>query len=253
MKNRILLITILLFCLIYNNTKIYGQVDANSLLKKMDQITSVIKDKSTSIEMLMVNLNTNKEKIKKGIIIQKGDDKKLFRYTYPKSDAGIATLSLPNGEIYLYLPLFKKPKKITNLAESNKLNKSDFSIKDMANMSYYENYNAKILQTREVIYVLDLNSKNNDMDYNHLKVHINKKLFYPEKIEFYNKNGNIEKISTSHYVKIDGYWVANEVTMENIKKKSKTTIIMTDIEINQGLKDDEFTLEKLASPSEEKN
>jgi len=34
--------------------------------------------------------------------------------------------------------------------------------------------------------------------------------------------------------------------MENVKKKHKTTIIMTEININQGLSDDEFTLEKLS-------
>lgn len=239
---RIILISLFFIC--NNNLMLAQTVDANDLLKKMDQTASKIKDKSSNIEMILVNLNTKKEKIKKAVIIQKDGDKKLFRYTFPESDEGIATLSLPNGEMYLYLPLFKKPKKITNLAEGS-LNKSDFSVKDMANISYSENYNAKIHQTRETIYILDLNSKNNDMEYNHLIVYLNKKFFYPEKIEFYGLN-SIEKISTTKYKKIDGLWVANEVTMQNIKKMHKTTIIMTDIKINQGLKDDEFTLEKLS-------
>ena len=245
MKKIIFRITLFSLIIICNNNLIIAQTgDANDLLKKMDQTASKIKDKSSNIEMILVNLNTDKEKIKKAVIIQKDGDKKLFRYTFPKSDEGIATLSLPNGEMYLYLPLFKKPKKITNLAEGN-LNKSDFSVKDMASMSYSEHYTAKIHQTREKIYVLDLNSKNNDMEYNRLIVYLNKNFFYPEKIEFYGQN-SIEKISTTKYEKIDGLWVANEVTMQNIKKMHQTTIIMSDIKINQGLKDDEFTLEKLS-------
>ena len=241
MKNSILLIAIILLC--YSGG-IFGQ-DANSLLKKMDQTTLDIKDKTSNIEMVLMNLKTNKEKIKKAIILQKGRDKKLFRYTYPDSDKGIATLSLPNGEIYLYLPMFKKPKKITNLADSG-LNNSDFTVDDMVVKLYAEEYTAKIIETTDATYVLDLTAKDSDEEYNHVIVHIHKKLFYPVKFEYFDKKDSIEKVSTSKYIKIGGLWVANEVTMENVKKKHKTTIIMTDIKINQGLSDDEFTLEKLS-------
>jgi outer membrane lipoprotein-sorting protein len=98
---------------------------------------------------------------------------------------------------------------------------------------------------------LDLNSKNNEVEYDHLIIYLNKKFFYPEKIEFYGQKG-IEKISTTKYQKIDGLWVANEVIMQNIKKRHQTTIIMTNIKINQGLKDDEFTLEKLSDYEKKK-
>ena len=53
--------------------------------------------------------------------------------------------------------------------------------------------------------------------------------------------------------KIEGLWVANRVNMQNIKKRHKTTIIMTDIKINQGLKDDEFTVEKLGSSAKQED
>ena len=241
MKNRLFLIAILLLCF---TSGIFGQ-DALSILKKMDQTALVVKDKSSNIEMTLVNLKSDKEKVKKATIIQKGRDRKLFRYTYPKSDEGIATLSLPNGEIYLYLPMFKKPKKITNLADSG-MNNSDFSTEDMVVQLFAEDYNAKILETTAAVYVLDLNSKNGDKEYNHVIVHVNKKFYYPEKFEYYDKKGNLEKLSTSTYIKIAGCWVADEVTMENVQKKHKTTIVMTDIKINQGLSDDEFTLEKLS-------
>jgi len=243
MKNRIFLITILLLSY---TSETFAQVDANTVLKKMDQTALAVKDKSSNIEMILVNLKSNKEKIKKATIIQKGRDRKLFRYTYPKSDKGIATLSLPDGEIYLYLPMFKKPKKITNLADSG-LNNSDFSVEDMVIKLYAEDYNAKIIETNNGTYVLDLKSKNGDEKYNHVIVHVNKKFFYPEKFEYYDKKDRLEKFSTSIYIKINGCWVANKVAMENVKKKHKTTIIMTEIKINQGLSDDEFTLEKLSN------
>ena len=247
MIRKILLTVMLLF---FAKINLLAQAQGNDLLKKLDNMNSKIKDKSSNMEMIMVNLKTNKEKIKKGEIIQKDGNKKLFRYTYPKSDVGIATLSLPNGEIYLYLPLFKKPKKITNLAD-NKMNKSDFSTDDMAITIYDELYDAEVKEIQSEVYVLDLKSKNGDLDYNHLIVQLNKKEFYPERIEYYDKKEKLEKISTSTYIKIDGLWVAEKVSMENKKKNHRTTILMTDIKINQGLKDDEFTLEKLSPKTTE--
>jgi outer membrane lipoprotein-sorting protein len=206
--------------------------------------------------MILVNLKKTKEaknKIKKGFIKQKDNSKKMFRYTYPKGDVGIATLSLPNGDIYLYLPMFKKPKKITNLASSSKLNKSDFSFNDMSGSSFLESYYAKISHTNDLNYILDLTSINNDMPYNRLILIVNKKHFYIEKTEYYNDDGVLEKRSTSKYQKIDGHWVVNEVSMENVKKTHKTTIKLTDIKINQGMKDDEFTVEKLRSFAEQED
>ena len=91
------------------------------------------------------------------------------------------------------------------------------------------------------------------MPYNRLILFVNKKFFYIEKSEFYNDEGVLEKRSSSQYQKIDGHWVLNEISMENVKKSHKTTIKLTDIKINQGLKDDEFTVEKLRGFAEQEN
>jgi len=42
------------------------------------------------------------------------------------------------------------------------------------------------------------------------------------------------------------YWVATEVSMENVVKNHKTRFIMSDIKINTGLKDEMFTPENMA-------
>ena len=243
--NRTFLI-IIFFSLIYSSLKVYGQNDADQLLVKMDDVVFAAKDKTSSIKMVMVNQKSGKEKTKKAVMMQKGADMKLFRYTFPKSDSGIATLSLPNNEIYLYLPLFKKPKKITNLAEKNAFNQSDFSVSDMATKSYAENFTGKLLSTDDATYVVELKSKSDDSQYSRMIVYINKKYFYPEQFDFFDKKNQMVKKAIYHYIKIQGYWISDEVSMEDLKKNHKTTIYMTDIKINQGLKDELFTLENLA-------
>ncbi len=224
-----------------------GQEDANKILFKMDQTRLAVEDKVADIEMEMTNLNTGKGNIKRALLMQKGDEKKIFRYTFPESDKGIATLTLP-GEVYLYLPMFKKPKKITNMAQGNAFNKSDFSLADAALMPYAEKFTAQMLKTTDAGYVIDLLPKQEIDSYSHLIVTVSKEFYYPLKIEYFDKKRKKIKEAVYKYQDINGYWIADVIIMTDLKKKHKTTLKMTNVKINQGLNDDVFTVEKLVLP-----
>lgn len=218
--------------------------DAKTILSKVDKTVFSLKDKTATVEMQIINLKTNSKKIKKAMLYQKGLDKKLFRYTYPKSDNGIASLTLPDA-VYLYLPMFKKPKKITNMAESNKFNKSDFSLEDSDDKTYSERYVPKLITSDADTYILNLVPKKSGGTYSRLLATINKHHYYPERIEYFDQNGHKLKVATYTFKKIGKTWVATEVAMENVVKNHKTRFIMTNIKINTGLKDELFTPEKM--------
>ena len=219
--------------------------DALTIVEKLDANLAKIKDKSVDIEMTMSNLKTGKSKVKKAELLQKGETKKLFRYTFPESDAGIATLTLPNDEIYLYLPMFKKPKKITNMAESNAFNKSDFSLDDMASSDFAEKYSAGLMTYEGDAFKVMLTPKDAKSPYSKLVIYIKKSQYTAEKIEYYVKT-EMQKFALYNYRKVSDVWVADEVSMEDVKKQHKTTLKMTNIKINQGLDDSLFALESLA-------
>jgi outer membrane lipoprotein-sorting protein len=246
MKVKILSIIVIFFSFLRTDAK--GQETADVILSKLDKTIFAITDRTAEIEMTMIDLKNQKQKVKKAILLQKGADKKLFRYTFPKNDAGIATLSLPNGEVYLYLPMFKKPKKITTMAESNAFNTSDFSLQDMATKPYAEEYTVKLVKTTDASFVLDLKPKADKPRYSRLALTVNKAHYFPEKIEFFDKSGQKVKESVYHHKKIGKLWVADMVTMKDLKKQHMTKLTMSNIKINQGLKDDLFTVENLASP-----
>ena len=239
MKVILVIITVVLSGFLTNNAE-----DAAAILSKVDQTIFSLKDKSAEVEMVMINLKTEKTKIKKANFFQKGMDRKLFRYTYPKSDNGIATLTIPDA-VYLYLPMFKKPKKITNMAEGNAFNKSDFSLEDMNTKYFSELYEPELMESTARYYILRLIPKDKKSSYKYQVATINKSTYYVEKMEYYNKKGERAKVSESEYVKIDNRWVVSTVSMTNLKKKHKTKFIMTNIKINTGLSDDLFTVENM--------
>ena len=237
--NRYIVLTVLISVL--SVSAVFGQ--ASDILLKVDNTVFSIKDKTADVEMVMVNLKTNKEKVKKAEFFQKGLDRKLFRYTYPESDKGIATLTIPN-QVYLYLPMFKKPKRITNLAEGNAFNKSDFSLEDMNTKFYSELYTPELLETNTTNYILKLAPKN-EMSYSYLIITVNKSTYCFDKVEFYNIKGEKSKVAVHKYIKIDNSWVTSSVSMTDLKKNHMTKFIMTNIKINTGLSDDLFTVENM--------
>ena len=62
---------------------------------------------------------------------------------------------------------------------------------------------------------------------------------------FFDKDKAYEKLATYKYVKKGNYWYAQEVLMEDLQKNHSTKIVMKDVKFDQGLKDEEFEVEKL--------
>jgi len=238
---KIFLILLLAISLVFQTGK---SEDAKTILSIDDKTIFSIKDKTSTVEMQMINLKNNSKKVKKAMLYQKDLDKKLFRYTYPKSDNGIASLTLSDA-VYLYLPMFKKPKKITNLAEGNKFNKSDFSLEDSDDKTYTERFTPSLMKSDTDSYVLNLIPKKTDGSYSRLVATINRHHYYPEKIEYYDQDHKLLKFATYTFKKITNHWVTTQVTMENVVKNHMTKFIMTDIKVNTGLKDEMFTPEKM--------
>ena len=94
MKTKIVLLTIGLLSLAFVKLDAKGQENADVILSKIDQTMFGAKDKSANVKMVMINLKNGKQKVKEATLLQKGANKKLFRYIYPKSDSGIHCLTI---------------------------------------------------------------------------------------------------------------------------------------------------------------
>lgn len=225
--------------------------DATSLLAEMDNIMFSPKDKQGTVAIILTN-KAGKQKIREAQMMQKGTDKKLYRYTQPESQAGVATLALPDGIMWMYMPAFGKPKKISLLAKSQSFTGTDFSYEDMATSPYADRYDPTLLENSDSEYLLELVPKpENKSKYSKIVVHQHKSNYYPIFMEFYDKGGKKFKEAAYRYEKIGQYWNAAEVVMTDIKKEHSTTIQLKDVKFDQGLSDDEFTVEKLGGKEKE--
>lgn len=220
--------------------------DANAILKQMDDVMYAPKDQDSKIKLVLIDKN-DKEKTREATVLQKGTDKRLFKFTSPSSQAGISFLSLPDDIMYLYLPAFGKERRIASHIKNQKFAGTDFSYDDMEAKPYSDKYTPKLLNTEDDIYLLELTPKANiKTDYSKLIVTINKSNYYPAKIEYYDKSGKkVKELINKGIEKVDGYWVSKEMTMTDLKKNHKTKMIITTVSYDNNLSDDEFTVRKL--------
>lgn len=244
MKNKFILFTLLFSFTLSFNTKVEAQ-NANELLKKMDEIIFSPKDKEGNVKIILMNKNGS-EKIREAVMLQKGTDLKIYRYTSPESQAGVATLTLPDGVMWLYMPAFGQPKKISLLAKSQAFTGTDFSYEDMATTPYADRYEPKLIETQSDAYILELTPKDENSSYSKIVVTLDKKNFYPVKMEYYDRVNDKFKEATYDYLKSGKYWYAEQVIMVDLHKQHMTKILLSDVKFDQGLSDDLFTVEKLA-------
>jgi len=218
--------------------------DANTILKKMDDVMYSPKDLSGKTKIVIID-KAGKQSIREANVMQKGNDKRIFRFTAPASQAGIAVLSLPNDIMYLYMPAFGKERRISSSVKNQNFAGTDFSYDDMESIPYSQKYTPKFIKTEGNAYVLQLTPKSNKSAYSKLILKIDKTNYYPIQVDFYDKGGNKIKVSTYKFKKIGKYWNAEEITMKNLKKKTSTKMIMTNVKYDQNISDDEFTVRKL--------
>jgi outer membrane lipoprotein-sorting protein len=239
-RNTVALLILMLFACI---TEASSQ-DAVAILERMDKVLFSPKDRQGKVAIILTD-KTGKEKIREASMLQKGTDKKLYRYTKPESQAGMATLSLPGNVMYLYMPAFGKPKKISILTKDQAFNNTDFSFEDMASNPYAERYTPELLDTGKEEYVLSLIPKAEKSNYSKIIARISKTDGYPVMMDYYDQKGKKFKEASYRYEKIGEYWNTSEVIMKDLEKNHSTRILISDVKFDQGLKDDLFLLEKL--------
>lgn len=240
-SNNLLFLVILVLVIPFKN---FGQ-EADALLKKMDKLMAAPKDRVANVEMIVTD-KYGDSKVAEAILKQKGVDRKLYRYTKPEKKAGIATLALPDDVMWLYMPSFGKAIRISLLSKSQAFTGTDFSYEDMSGVPYNVRYKPKILPSEnDKEYLLELTPRSNKTTYSRIVLSLDVNHNYPIKMAFFDKDNNYLKLATYSYEKKGKYWYAKEVLMTDLRKEHSTKIVMKDIKFDQGLTDDEFTVETL--------
>ena len=201
-------------------------------------------------------LLTNKKGKKKNLLLiskSKDDSKKqMIWFLEPKDDYGISFLKIEKDEgddfMNMWLPAFKKFRRISSQKKSDSFMGSDLSFEDMTNREVNDyqykilNNNASCFENDEInnCYILESVPNDKSSEYSKHISWIDKTSYLSYKEESYDKEDKLLKKKTIKYSVIDNYSIMDELFVENIQKNHSTLLKVSEIKINLGFKDDMF-------------
>ena len=236
----------LLFKLLFMVSLIFSQT-GKEIAEMMDS-RRVPLDVSNIISMTLTN-SKGKKRINKMISKSMDKNKKqIMWFLEPKGDKGVAFLKIELKDqpdrMKMWLPAFKKVRRISSKKRGDSFMGSDLSYEDLSSRNI-KNNNYKKLPDDQIndkkYYVLETKPKreSNSFYSKHISW-INKKNMTLLKEESYDRKGNLKKKKSFTYAFIDNYFIANDIMVEDIQKKHTTKVTFSDISVDNNIQDNLF-------------
>lgn len=252
MKNTSVIVAILLNILFFD--KSYAG-PAEDVLKKLETGLNS-KDETALVDMTIIESNGQSKE--RRLEIKKrnaGKQEVMVRLHKPADVKGIGLLSIVDKSSenqWLYLPSQKKSRRIASTSKKEKFLDSEFSYEDFS-ASTYKNFKNSLKKEESIegkpVKVVESVANSGDSPYQKIVTWVDSSTYKPLKTEYYDHEGKLLKIMDfSDYKQFGkGVWRAQVVKVENVQNKRKTILKLSDLKINSGLKEKEFSKQSLES------
>jgi len=186
-----------------------------------------------------------------------GDAKNLIRFTDPPEVKGVGFLSISrpagqNPDQWLYLPSMKRERRIATQDRDASFVGTDFNYEDMEEFDH-EKYKVALQGEQSVeghaCHVIEATplEKGGKSIYEKKILYLRKDILYLLREDLYRKGEKVpgKRMTLSDIQKIDGHWVARKMEMSDLKKGSKTTVVLQEISFDKPQPPSRFTLQNL--------
>ena len=236
-------ITILLITIISTS---YPQ-DGMAIAKMVDE-RKAPQDIVSKTTMLLTN---SKGKTRTSTILSKSinnSSKQILWFLNPADDKGVAFLKIEHvdkaDEMRMWLPAFKKVRRISSSKKGDSFMGSDLSYEDMTSRALDEN-NYKRLENDMIdgkeCFVLEVvpNAEIKSTYSKHISW-VEKETLIAIKEESYDLGGNLRKKKMFLFKTLSGYNVISNIFVEDIQKNHTTKLTMDDIKVDSDIDESLF-------------
>ena len=180
----------------------------------------------------------------------KGDgDKTLIVFDQPHDVKGTAFLSFTHStrpdDQWLYLPALKRVKRISSSNKSGPFMGSEFAYEDISSQEV-DKYTYKYLKDESIdgkpAFVIERFPQYENSGYTRQIVWLDKTMYQPLKIDFYDRKNTLLKTLTYHnYAQYMGnYWRPERMDMINHQNGKTTSLLWNDYKFNNNFNDRDF-------------
>ncbi len=220
--------------------------DAEAQLAQVDEALNQAKDQFLDYEM--VDIKDGKERTLRLEVSIKGE-KRLTAFTAPADLRGTKVLIVSPTQMYIYLPAYKKVRRIASHVTEQGFMGTTYSNDDLALTRYAPLYAAKIVSSDEDKSKLELTKKSGAVaPYARIVMTVEKKRSLPLEMEYFDDAGNKVKTETRSEYTCEGKVCAPEVIAmrDHTDGDHVSKLVRKKWKVNGGLSDRLFTKRNLA-------
>ena len=231
-----------IFIVIVGISIVFGQ-SGYEITKTLDE---KFKPKNMISKTTMV-LTNSKGKTRNNVMISKTMDnsrRQLIWFLEPKDDKGVSFLKIEHDdrddEMRIWLPAFKRVRRISASKKGDSFMGSDLSYEDMTSRSLdeyeYNRLDDETVNEREC-FVIEVTPNSS---YSKHKIWIVKDDLYIIKEESYDKRENLKKEKLFSYIKIDNYDIISKISVKDVQKDHKTDISFEQVQVDTDMSEKIF-------------
>ncbi len=183
-------------------------------------------------------------------------DKDLGVFHRPADVKGTAILTFSHGlkpdDQWLFLPELKRSKRISSVNKSGPFLGSEFAFEDIASWEldkYKYKYLRDDVQEGHECFVVENTPAYEYSGYSKQIEWVDKTIYQPRKIEFYDRKNALLKTLTFHDYRqyLDRYWRAGKLEMVNHQNGKSTTLARSNYKFKNGFQENDFSESALKS------
>jgi outer membrane lipoprotein-sorting protein len=219
------------------------KLSASEILAKMEALNNGFADQKMEIKLTVVEVN-GASKSYDMTMYQKGE-KRLIQFTSGEMK-GMSTLVEDRNSVHVYLPGFKKVRRVAAHNMNQSMAGSDLSSEDMAEVSWAANWNVSLEKEDDSSYYLLLKPKSAESSYSKVQHRVDKKTFAQMETHYFNPAGEeVKRFVNTQPTDFHGVLRNKKITVSDPRTGHRTEMEVKDFVVNQGLKDDLFTVRQL--------
>ena len=212
-------------------------------IAKMVDARPTPKDMFNKTKMILTN---SKGQSRTNVMISKsmdGNKKQIIWFLEPKDDKGVSFLKIEHSdqddEMRMWLPAFKKIRRISSKRRGDSFMSSDLSYEDLSSRDLTKNEYSRIddeMFDGKDCYVLKVTPKKEaKSSYSKHLSWIEKSSLMAVKEESYDKRGELKKNKAYTYKKLKEYFVMERIFVEDIQKNHTTEVTFLDLQVDTGI------------------
>jgi hypothetical protein len=223
-----------------------------AIAREADKRDTGWKDQKSGLKMILRNRQgqeTTREIRNRQLEVIGDGDKSMSIFDSPRDVQGTAFLSHTHAtkpdDQWLFLPALKRVKRISSNNKSGPFMGSEFAYEDITSQEV-EKYTYKWLRDEKLnghdTFVMERYPEYEHSGYSKQVAWIDKDMYQPWKVDFYDRKGDLLKTLTYHDYKqyLGKYWRPNRMEMVNHITKKSTTLIWDNYKFNNGFTDRDF-------------